>query len=111
MVGVCRSSAGTRANDRWGIGDKDCGGSDRAAHVASTAEQTFRKKEAGTWRGKAAKADSASFASSITTLHSVASTGGISDKRLPSSRKNPSHCLGQKKIQCDCKMIRRKQRT
>ena len=94
MAGMSCSTVVMRANDRWGIGDKDCGGSERAAHAASTAEQIPRKKVEGICKGNAAKVDSASLLGSITTLHSDASTEGISSKRLPKRRKNPSHCFG-----------------
>ena len=94
MTGMSCSSVVMRANDRWGIGDKDCGGSERAAHAASTAEQILRKKVEGICKGNAANVDAASLLGSITTLHSDASTEGISSKRLPKRRKKPSHCFG-----------------
>ena len=47
-AGASRSNVGIRAKERWGMGDKDCDGSERAVQAASTAEQTLRKKEDGT---------------------------------------------------------------
>jgi hypothetical protein len=48
IAGASGIDKGIRAKDKWGIGDKDCDGSERAAHVASTALQTLRKKDDAT---------------------------------------------------------------
>jgi hypothetical protein len=109
-AGVSRIGAGILAKDRWGIGDKDCDGRERAVQAASTAEQTLRKKMEDIWSGNAANEDVASLLGSITTLHSDASTEAISSKRLPNSRKKPSHCLGED-VQMRETLVRLKERT